>query len=629
MDQVRNSALVEHIQGVVTTATTSQSEVDRERLQEAIELCAELDTALVPVGLVLAATAVLERPRVRPFLTRLPSLLTDRVREKLDRVSETLLMISDPDLQASGVIAASIFVQRALPDGIPGRQRILESLLILVDPGFKERTVRHSDVFRLLAQTTQRPTLSSLPVHLSEISDALEDAACDLDVFLDNPIDLVASVGIPQESNEQIFKQVRVKSGADIPMLNDELDQIETLGKMVGWTRDEALEFVTSLYARKTMDARSKIGLSVTGITNVIIDLKETLGIPIETLRVEDKKGSDPYTYEWDPATLVLFVGHRGTLSSRLLKEAHPAIVERLKEEKVDRETSVLEKAILRYQTARAERGGVLPSEEEEAPAIAALGRSLGLAQDQAYDAIATIYRETTLPLGISKKENVTLQGLSDLIDEIVGPQHVSQIAVDKTPDSLLPISVDRESRTLVLHTGFPSLSDAAILRVCEERSVESLPLTQVDAASLVGYVDSELRGSVSVAHNVNRFVEEFGLDPEHATPSFEDMLAGCSVLAENVTIHALRVLVATLNERLGDDGPIDLVAAFYRDLPDSDTVDHSALAWLTRIEEEDSMTTLTFNFNYGEGKSKVPPVSDEVLFDWCSHYLTKSMVIE
>ena len=107
-------------------------------------------------------------------------------------------------------------------------------------------------------------------------------------------------------------------------------------------------------------------------------------------------------------------------------------------------------------------------------------------------------------------------------------------------------------------------------------------------------------------------------------------MLSGCSALADAVTMTALRLVVATLNERLGDDGPIDLVAAFYRDLPDSGGVDHSAVAWVTRIEEEDStLTMLTFNFNYGEGKSKVPPISDDILLDWCRHYLTESMVVE
>ena len=66
------------------------------------------------------------------------------------------------------------------------------------------------------------------------------------------------------ELSEEDFKQARLESGADIPLLGDELAQIEALQESLGWPRDRTLGLVTELYRRRVMDARSKVGLSVT-----------------------------------------------------------------------------------------------------------------------------------------------------------------------------------------------------------------------------------------------------------------------------------------------------------------------------------------------------------------------------
>jgi len=625
MEQARLAALVEHVEDLVAAVATSEDEIPGDRLREAVRLCSQLDSAILPVALLFAASAPLDGRRVLPFLTRLPTTLSETTIAALGRVSETMLMITDTDLQASGTIVASVFVLRALPDGLTARERILESLLLLTEPQREARAARHGPIFSLLAQARKRPTLNALPGLLSQVSEALEDIACEKDVFLDDPVELVPKRRIAVESATETFKDARVVSGADIPKLSDELAQIEALQDVLGWSRDRALTFVTDLYQRQVMDSRAKFGLSVATLCEVVTDVQKTLDTEVKDIRVEDQHTGQPFSYDWDGGDFVLSTGHHGSLTSRAVKKARDGILERLTKEKLDRETSALEKAVDRYQKARAARGGGLVPEEDEVGGMEAFAKCLGISLEHAYDTTATLYGASGIAFTGSNKTGVSIEALTETVRAVAEPGTISAIAVDAEVDGRIPYSVDKDGGVLTLHSAFEGLSASTLRRCTKERAIEALPLTESDEKRVPEYRDHDKPGSVSDERNVKCLVEEFKLAEEHAVESFEVMLEGCPGLREAVSIQALRVLIATLNTRLGPDASIDLVTGFSREIPGTKKEDYASVAWVAEHTEEDAtLNMLTLSFSYGEGKQKLPPFSDEVLLDWCRHYIPK-----
>lgn len=624
-EQARLAALVEHVEDLVAAGTTSEAEIPGDRLREAVRLCGQLDSGILPVALLFAASAPLDRRRVIPFLTRLPMTLPESAVAALNHVSETMLMITDTDLQASGTIVASIFVLRALPDDLTARDRILESLLVLTEAQRETRATRHGPIFGLLAQVRERPTLNALPGLLSQISEALEDIACEKDVFLDDPVQLIPKRPIAAKSAMETFKDARVASGADIPKLSDELERIEALQDVLGWSRDRALTLVTDLYQRKVMDSRAKLGLSVAALCEVVADVQKTLDSEVKDIKVEEQRTGQLFSYDWDSGDFVLYMGHHGSLTSRAIREARDGILERLTQEKLDRETSALEKAVDRYQKARAARGGDLVPEEGEVAAMAAFAECLGISLEHAYDTTATLYGAPGIPFTGSNKTGLSIEALTETVRAIAEPGTISAIAVDAEVDGRIPYSVNKEDGVLKLHSSFVGLSTSTLRRCTKERSIEALPLTEPDAERLPEYRDPDEPGSVSDERNVKSLIEEFKLAEEHAVDSFEVMLEGCPGLSEAVSIQAIRVLVATVNTRLGPDSSIDLVTGFSREIPGTKKEDYASVAWLAEDTEEDTpLNMLTLNFSYGEGKQKLPPFSDELLLDWCRHYIPK-----
>jgi hypothetical protein len=619
-------AIVDFIEEIIATVATAEQAAPRARLQEDVQLCSEFGRGIVPLALMIASSASLEKNRARVFISRTRQVLTEEVRAALDLVGETLLMVDDKDIQASGTIATSVLVQRVLPEAMAASDSVLHSLFELLDRQYQERLMRHSDIFAPLRHIEKSANLSDLPRLLSEISEALEDLACDRDVFLDNPVELVAKAPEVVEAPEDALNRARLQSGADLPPLSNELEQIAALQEALGWTRDQALAFATHLYERKVLDSRSKIGLSVAAIAGVIGDLNASLNTKVRDVQINEEMGaSAPYSYDVEQGALVLNVRYRGALTARMVRAEQEVILEEAKQGEADREATLLAEAIERYEKARAEsRRDLLPTEEEVVE-VEGLAEDLGISQTAAYDTIACLYGARRVTFSRGETEGLSVRGLRELIRGVLEPGAVSAIAADAEADGLIPFSFDRESGTLTLHSAFRGLSDSTLRWSAEERSVEALPLVEPDEERLSEYEDPQKPGSMATESNMERFIEEFQLAGEFARDSYEIMVEDCPGMRDAISIQTLRVIVATLNARLEGSSKIDLVTGWSREIPGTNRPDNASIGWLTvHTEEGTSLKMLTFNFEYGAGKAELPPFSDELLLQWCRHCRVK-----
>jgi hypothetical protein len=158
-----------------------------------------------------------------------------------------------------------------------------------------------------------------------------------------------------------------------------------------------------------------------------------------------------------------------------------------------------------------------------------------------------------------------------------------------------------------------------------EERSSEPLPLAEPDPGARAGYQDADEPGSVAYELNMQRLIEELALAGEHARESYEVLLEGFPAFRDSISIQTLRVLLATVNGRLETDPPVDVVTGWSREIPAAAATDPFSIAWLTRHTEPGlTLNMLTFNFSYGENWRRLPPLSDDLLLDWCRHYKPK-----
>ena len=618
-EKARVAALVDCIEELVASAAAP---VDRARLQEDVRLCSQEDKRLVPLALVFGATASIDRDKVRGFLNRLPERLTPEVADALELVSETILMVSDADLQASGAIASSLLVQRSLPDGTIGRDLVLNALLDLLDGQYQERMGRHSEVFAPLRKVEKSVSIRAVPKYLSEISEALEDVACERDVFLDDPIELVPKSGAPAETTEELFRMERVKSGADLPSLSDETQNIQNLCDALGWTLEQGLSFATELYERKVMDSRAKLGLSCGTIAMVVSDLNGILDSKLRDIQIDDTRGGAAYSYDAEQSTLILYINYGGKLTSNVVRAEHQAILEKEKESEADRAAAILAEAVQRYEKARsAARLSLVPLEEEVASAKA-LGETLGLSELATYEMMTRLYGAEDLSFSQDPNHGISVEGLRHLVGVLSELGKVTEIVVDAEAPGTAPFSFDAESGTLRLHSAYRRVTDLIVRWLTDERSLTPQPLAEPDEVGLTRYQDPTDPGSLGVEANLERFIDEYQLADDFALDSFEVMFESCPQLRELVSIQTLRVLVQTLTERLGDQGKIDVVTGWSRQIPGTNRQDQDSVAWVNMHEEEgETMRMLTFNFNYGDGKTELPPFSDELLLDWCRHY--------
>jgi hypothetical protein len=202
----------------------------------------------------------------------------------------------------------------------------------------------------------------------------------------------------------------------------------------------------------------------------------------------------------------------------------------------------------------------------------------------------------------------------------------IVKIGVDPEASNLTPFRVDGESRSLVLHPAFEKLTDRVLELFAREWAVEPFDLAEVDEAWLSKYESPEGRGSVANAENVQRLIEEFGLSRADASDAFDVLLQDCPGFRDSISMQAMRKVVATINARLGSEAAIDVVTGWCREIPGTKEPDRFSIAWLTSHTEGDmSLNMLTFNFGYGEGKAKLPPLSDDLILEWCRHYRVES----
>lgn len=631
--QVKLLAFTDFIEDLVSTATGSKREIRKERLQEDIKICIELGRPIIPLGLIFAASSSFSRQEVFPLLTRLPALLAGDLLSALDRVSETMLMVDDPDLRASAAIATSVLVQRALPAEMGTRDRMLLFLMELVDVQFRERRTRHGSVFAALRHVERAPTLVQLPNLLSEISDALEDLACERDVFLDNPIDVVTMTPPEPEAPSDIFKVARVQSGASLPSLSEEMEQATAIAGSLGWSEDRGIQLLTDLYRHRVMDTRSKLGLNLAAITKVMADLDELFGTRVADLQVEAVRSvSAPYSYDIDSRTLTLNVGYRGGLTARVLEEEHPRVLEELRLAKADREATTLSKAVDRYRSARAMAGGAPVPEEDEAIQIEALAALMGVPAAEAYDMVTGLYGTKGVQFSADPDAGISLEKIREMIEIArreggeASPGSIVKIAVDPEGPAHVPFRVDRTGRSLVLHTAFEKLTDRILDLFVKERAFDPFDLVEPDQELLSDYDSPGEPGSVAIERNIQRLIVEFGLSRDDAPDALAVLLNDCPTFRDSISIQALRTIVATINSRLGSEVSIDVVTGWSREAPGSRDPDRFSVAWLTSHAEEGmSLNMLTFNFGYGEGRAKLPPISDELILEWCRHYRVES----
>lgn len=628
-------AIVDHLEELLKVVAASHS-FRRTRLRESVDACSGLGRRIVSLGLIMGATADLDREQIRPFLDRLPKVLGDEVYESLDLVSETLLMVSDKDLQASGAIAASMLVQRSLPDGVVGRDLVLQALVELLGLHYQDRMTRHSDVFAPLRQVEQVASLRDLPALLSDISEALEDIACERDVFLDNPIELVAKERPPEKSSDESFKRSRMQGGADLPPLSEELKQLALLEEAVGWSHEQALTLATELYDRGAMDRRAKIGLSFAAIVGLVSELNEALDQKVSEVVVNHgaSGSSAPYAYDEETGSLTLNTRYRGTLTTRILKAEHPAILEDLKQSEEEREeaarqaeaerqAALLAKAKEDYAQARVAAHGILQAEDEELVAVQALAGDLGLTEIQSYELMARLYAgEDRVTFSREENQGITVQGLRDYMEIALDSENVSDIVVDPKADARFPASFDREAGVLKLHSAFRGLSNVTLKWSTEEWTREPMELAGPDAGVVDEYELVDQPGGLLSERNMDRFIDEFKLAGEFAKDSFA-VLEDCPGFLNAISMKALRVVVATINARLDGDKKIDLVTGWSREIPGTTRPDHVSVAWLsTHVEEgEEPLEMLTFNMEYGSGGRELSPYSDDLILEWCRHY--------
>ena len=624
MEQTRLAALTDHVEDVLEAATPEQS-VRRERLKASIDACGALDRSLLPLGLILGASASLEEEQVRPFLNRLPTVLNDRVLSALDRVSETLLMITDRDLEISGTVAVSLLVQRSLPRDLVARDQILRPLLEMVETQYKDRARRHREVFAPLRRLEDTATLAALPALLLQTSEALEDLACEQSVFLNDPIELVPKEReASDESAEDAFREARVDSGADTPVLSDETEQVEALAELVGWPRERGFRLAANLYGTSVMDSRTKVGLSVRALIEVIGDVNEGLDIKVADI-VLDREGAGsnahPYSLQWETSAFVLHMTRRG-MTSRSLRADHEAALQSLKEEKDYRESSALERAVMRYEEVRGTLGRNAVPAELETPEIEALTTVLGRTLIETYAHVTKLLETPDFAFVAPGRRGVSLKGVRELLEGLFEPGEISFIEIDPSASPIVPLSYDAEAGVFKLHTAFDGLADDALRRFLEERLVKPRELAKPDAEVKLDYQDPDTGGSLTPSRNMNRLIEEFKMPEEHAEASFEVLLEGCAGFSQLVSVQCLRVLIETFNRELPEGQTIDLVAGWSRQLPGGSKPDTSAIGWLSVHTEEDlTFRMLTFNFHYGEGKVALPPFSDALLLQWAKSY--------
>ena len=616
---------VEELMATISPGSNSIAAVVRARVRDSVLPCSELGREVVPLGLIFGAAASLELTEVRTFLSRFPNVLNESVRTSLDLVAETLLMVSDKELQISGTMATSVLVQRALPVGVNGRDRILHRAVELLELQYQDRMERHGEVFSFLRQVEKAVTLGDLPRLLSDLSEVLEDLACEKDVFLDDPAELVARPRENTESTEEVLRRVRLQSGANLPPLADEIEQLSQIAALLGWGSEQALQLAVNLYERKALDSRSKIGLSMAAIATLVSDLNENVDTKIRDLQVDEEVGAAaPYSLNPDSGTLTLHICYRGTLTGRILTAEKERVLEEVKQDEAEIEAELLEKAIKGYKEARAATHPNIISEEDEVGAIEGLAVDFGISHRSAYDMISTLYRTVRLSFSRDKAEGLSVQGFRDIVSKVAEPGAITFIDVDAEAPGLVPFHLEPSAHALKLHTAFRGLSDVTLEWYIEESSIEPLSLADPDEARLDDYEDPKKPGGLSMEHNVGKFVEEFSLAGDFAEESFEVLLESCPALQESVSIQALRVLVTTLNERLASGTTINLVTGWNRDIPGTRKPDQTSVAWLASHTEDEPLTMLTFNFDYGSGKTELPPFSDDVLLDWCRRYRGK-----
>jgi hypothetical protein len=624
MEQTRLAALTDHVEEVLQAAAPEQS-FRRERLRSAIDACGVLDRSVLSLGFILGAAASLEEEQVRSFLSRLPTVLNDRVLRALDRVSETLLMITDRDLEVSGTVVASLLVQRSLPRDFIGRDRVLRPLLQMIETEYQERARRHREIFAPLRRLEETGTLAALPPLLMQTSEALEDMACEKSVFLNDPIDLVAKErDTPDESAEEAFRAARVDSSADTPMLGDETEQVEALAELVGWSRNRGFQLATQLYQHKVMDSRTKVGLSVRALVQVIGDVNAALDLKTESIELDTEnagRSPHPYSFNLDTNCFVLHLGRRG-ITSRSLKADQEVALQNLKDEKEYRESSALERTIKHYDEVRAAMGRKAVAAEVETPEVDALTTVLGRSAIETYALVTKLHETLNFAFVAPGERGVSLKGVRELIEGLFEPGDVSSIVLDPTGDPLVPIDYDSERKTFKLHTAFEGLTDESLRRTLDERLLKPRELIEPDVEVKLDYQDPDQGGSLGRPHNMNRFIEEFKLPEEHAEPSFEVLLEGCSGFSQLVSVQCLRVLLTNFNRELPEGHTIDLVTGWSRQLPGGSKPDSTAIGWLSTHTEDDlTFRMMTFNFHYGEGKSALPPFSDKLLLEWARYY--------
>ena len=624
--QQKLAALVDFIEELAATvAPEAAEELDRSRLQETVDACLGLDRGLVSIGLVVAAAANADRRDAHPFASSLRTQLTSEVEQSLDHLSETLLMISNAELQASGIIVASVLVQRALPQGSAGVDLVLRVLLELVDAQFQERASRHAAVFAPLRQMEKNISLKALPDTLSEISEALEDIACDDDVFLDNPVELKPKKPIDVVSAEKTFEHERLRSGANLPAMSTEMKHIRKLTDMLGLTRDQVFSIVADLYRHKVMDSRSKIGLSLASVVSIVENLETVLEGKLDNIKINDERGvKQPYAYDSEDNSVVLNTRYRSGLTTRIVKEDSEKMLDQLRQAKADKEATQLSKAIERYQAARAKvASNAMTGEEDEQSSITALSTQMQLTMAEAYDVAAGVYGAERLTLSSDSRDGLSLARIAQIIEAAGEPGTVTSIDVDVEADGRRPFRIDREEHRLVFQPAFRPLSDDMIDWYLSNYSLEPQPLAEPDGAFTGRYEDPEAPGSVANRQNLEQLINEFDLNKEFGMDSFDVMLEGCPGFKDALSVQTLRVVMASINQRLEADRRINLITGWQRDVPAAQSSDRISVGWLTSHQEDDTtLELLSFNFFYGEDRKAIPAITDEIVREWCQHHI-------
>jgi hypothetical protein len=319
-----------------------------------------------------------------------------------------------------------------------------------------------------------------------------------------------------------------------------------------------------------------------------------------------------------------------------------------------------------RYQTARLRRiqKGLMnpPTPKEEERDIEELAHNLsGDSLGKAYFIAAALYRSDGIQVDDRRKRGISIRSLNNILEQVNARlgEPVEMLALKAAGNMRVTVWFDEGDRILYLN---PDCSPSPTARVLEDalpdllKSIVLKPetgppwdLVEPDPGAVQNYKSPANNGSIALRQNYRALIDEFNLcqitDSESdgadtdsgkeaagfvtiAEIGFDALLQSVPGFREAVSAQTVRTLLASLNARMPENSPIELITNGFRE-NSAGASDTNEPAWVEFLEIDEGFAprSLIFNESYGEGEQdkSLPPWSNELLLDWCRNYAVES----